>query len=92
LFLEKVIGEAKIKQVIGQITEEIKRLAPAINGEMSRRQLQKNLALKSRANFEERYLKPALDAGLIEPTIPLKPKSRLQRYRLTEKGEEMKSE
>ena len=37
-------------------------------------------------SFSERYLKPALKAGLIEMTIPDKPKSRLQKYRLIQKG------
>ena len=36
--------------------------------------------------MQERYLEPALAEGLVELTIPDKPKSRLQRYRLTEKG------
>jgi ATP-dependent DNA helicase RecG len=31
-------------------------------------------------------LKPALKAGFIEMTIPEKPNSRLQKYRLTKKG------
>ena len=39
-----------------------------------------------RKSFRERYLKPALDEGLIEMTIPEKPNSRLQKYRLTDKG------
>ena len=43
------------------------------------------LNLKSRANFEA-YLKPAVDAGYIEMLIPDKPRSRLQKYRLTERN------
>ncbi|MFO7598231.1 MAG: cell filamentation protein Fic, partial [Candidatus Desulfacyla sp.] len=39
-----------------------------------------------RKSFRERYLKPALTDGLIEMTIPDKPNSRLQKYRLTDKG------
>lgn len=57
-----------------------------LHGEQSRMELQNALQLKSRTNFEERYLKPSLAAGVIEPTIPDKPKSRLQKYRLTAKG------
>ena len=32
------------------------------------------------------YLRPALDSGLVEMTLPDKPNSRSQRYRLTAKG------
>jgi hypothetical protein len=53
------------------------------SGAMSREELQNALALRDRKSFRERYLKPALDAGLIEMTIPDKPNSRLQQYRLT---------
>ena len=55
---------------------------------MTRQELQKKLELKGRANFEERYLRPAIENGLIEYTIPDKPNSRLQKYRLTKKGTE----
>ena len=34
------------------------------------------------------YIRPALEAGLIEMTIPDKPNSSNQRYRLTPKGRE----
>jgi hypothetical protein len=44
------------------------------------------LGLKHRPTFRENYLRPALAQGLIEPTIPEKPNSRLQKYRLTAKG------
>ena len=74
------------EQVAGHVTEEIRRVLLIIRGEQSRKQLQENLQLKGRANFEERYLKPAIEAGLIELTIPDKPQSRLQKYRLTAEG------
>jgi len=52
-------------------------------GEMSRSLLQEAFELQDRKSFRERYLKPALAEGLIEMTIPDKPSSRLQEYRLT---------
>lgn len=73
-------------QVTGQVDEDIIRLLKVIRGEISRQQLQQGLKLKSRANFEQRYLKPAIESGLIEYTIFDKPNSRLQKYRLTHKG------
>ena len=53
---------------------------------MSRKQLRQALSLKGEENFRNLYLVPALEGGLIEMTIPEKPKSRLQKYRLTAKG------
>ena len=69
-----------------QVTPQVKRLLEAIEGEMSRNQLQNALGLQDRKSFRERYLKPALAEGLIKMTIPDKPNSRLQRYRLTGKA------
>ena len=53
---------------------------------MTRKALQDRLGLRGADNFRKLYLIPAIDIGLIEMTIPDKPKSRLQKYRLTEKG------
>ena len=39
-----------------------------------------------RTKFRNQVLNPMLDAGLLEMTIPDKPTSRNQRYRLTSKG------
>ncbi|RYY74254.1 MAG: Fic family protein [Gammaproteobacteria bacterium] len=70
-------------QVSPQVTPQVKELLLALKGEMSRDELQTALGLQDRKSFSERYLKPALKAGMIEMTIPEKPNSRLQKYRLT---------
>jgi predicted transcriptional regulator len=57
-----------------------------LHGALGRLEAQYALQLKSQANFRDRYLTPALAAALIERTIPDKPNSRLQKYRLTPKG------
>lgn len=66
-------------------TPQVSELLIALKGEMSRDNLQAALGLQDRKSFSERYLKPALNTGLIEMTIPEKPNSRLQKYRLTNK-------
>lgn len=73
-------------QVSPQVTPQVGDLLAAIQGEMGRAALQAILDLSDRKSFRERYLKPALADGLIEMTIPDKPNSRLQKYRLTDKG------
>lgn len=80
------------EQVTEQVTAEIFRLLDIFHGAMTRQELQKKMALKGRANFEERYLKPALNSGLIEYTIPDKLNSRLQKYRITAKGHQIMRE
>ena len=72
------------------ITPQVLKLILIIRGEMTRQDLQNSLKLSDRMNFIKTYLQPALESGLIELTIPDKPKSRNQRYRLTKLGEEMK--
>ena len=69
-----------------QVTPQVKRLLASLIGEMTRDELQRALGLKDRKSFRERYLLPALQNGLIEMTIPDKPNSREQRYRLLEKN------
>ena len=81
----EVTGEVA-GQVAGQVAEEVRRVILVLHGEMTRQKIQDALSLKGRANFEDRYLKPSLETGMLELTIPGKPKSRLQKYRLTTKG------
>ena len=72
-------------QVTAQVTGQVVRLLSIMNGDMSRSALQQTLGLRHRDSFVDTYLQPALEAELIEMTIPDKPNSRLQKYRLTNK-------
>jgi len=71
--------------VTREVTPEV-RLVRALTGEMTRQQLQQALGLKDDEHFRKAYLEPALESGLIEMTIPDKPRSSKQKYRLTAKG------
>ena len=72
-------------QVTAQVPPQLFVLK-AIFGEMSRHQIQESLGLKHTRHFRDTYLNPTLQAGLIEMTIPEKPQSSKQRYRLTPAG------
>jgi hypothetical protein len=53
---------------------------------MSRQELQNLLTLKDNEHFRKSYLIPALSSGMIEMTIPEKPRSSKQKYRITDLG------
>ena len=65
----------------------VKKLVELLaNRELGNAEIRDLLSLKDRKHLRERYIDPALKLGLVEYTIPGKPNSRLQKYRLTEKG------
>ena len=70
-----------------QVADHVGRLVAALTCEMGRSELQAALGLTHRPHFITSYLRPALEAGLIEMTLPDKPTSRHQRYRRTAAGE-----
>ncbi len=76
-------------EVTGEVTGEVEKLLTFLQGEMKRKELQAALGLKHEDHFREAYLMPALTAGLVEMTIPDKPRSSKQKYRLTEKGQQV---
>jgi len=74
-------------EVTDPVTEQVGRLVRIV-GTDSRlaADLMTALGLVHRPTFLYTFLQPALSAGLLERTIPAKPNSRLQKYRLTAKG------
>jgi predicted HTH transcriptional regulator len=69
------------------VTPQVRALLRAIvDAPLSREELQGAFGIKDREHFRKAYLEPLLTVDWIERTIPDKPTSRLQKYRLTEKG------
>ena len=73
-------------QVAPQVTPQVARLLAVLTGALDRAALQKALGLADRKSFSQRYLQPALEAGLVELTRPDAPNSRFQQYRITAQG------
>lgn len=82
-----------LSHIHSMVTEEkeVKRLLLVVTGDHSRKELQSLLGLKNADYFRKAYLLPAINAGLAEMTLPDKPNSRLQQYRLTETGKSFRS-
>lgn len=89
-FMLRMIPEA-MTIAAPQVSPQVGQLLAIIEGEMNREGLQAALGLQDRKSFRERYLKPALSDGLIEMTTPEKPNSRLQKYRLTDRGRQWRA-
>ena len=77
-------------EVTQEVTPEV-RLLLVFTGEMTRQQLKEALGLKDDEHFRKSYLLPALEAELVEMTIPGKPRSSRQKYRLTDKGRQVQA-
>lgn len=77
-------------QATPQVTLQVESLIKLLETEQTRAEIQEKLKLSDRKNFTDNYLKPALEKGLIEMTMPEKPQSGNQKYRLTELGKQLK--
>ncbi|NBC25127.1 MAG: transcriptional regulator, partial [Bacteroidetes bacterium] len=73
----------------GSATLEIQGLVKALQGEMSRKEIQEVLGLKDRRNFRENYLGPAIEQDLVSMKYPDNPTHSKQEYYLTAKGEKL---
>jgi Fic family protein len=90
--LEELDTTGSTEQVTEQATEQVARLLIALADEpRSTKALMERLGLAHRPTFLYDYLRPAIDAGLVEMTDPDHPKSPRQKYRLTETGRRLRT-
>ena len=85
----QVTEEAGIK--LGLSRDQV----PILQNLAQDRSIAELMALLERSNrtkFRDQVLNPLLEGGLVEMTIPDKPRSSKQRYRLTDKGKQVLEE
>nr|MDA3818644.1 transcriptional regulator [Prolixibacteraceae bacterium] len=74
-------------QVTDQVTDQVVSLLKNLGDEaLSANEMMRKLSLHHKHTFRENYLQSAMEMGYVRMTIPDKPKSRLQRYTITQKG------
>ena len=79
---EDTSGTQVNTQVNTQVSTQVKMVVEALGDqELSAPELMGIMGFSERSTFRKNYLKPALEAGVIERTIPDKPNSRNQKYR-----------
>ena len=91
LMLEIIRDSLEEVEVVGQtdpvsdsVSDPVKKILITLgNEELAISELMRRMGLSHKPTFRKNYLNPALEAGLIERTIPDKPNSRNQKYRKT---------
>jgi predicted HTH transcriptional regulator len=79
--------EKAAPEVTPEVTPEVEKMLFVFHDEMTRQEIMKALGLKDEKHFREHYQQAGIAQGVIEMTIPDKPRSKKQRYRVTAKGQ-----
>ena len=95
--IEKTVSDEQINEQVGlswdQVgtklglsREDVVLLLYFCDTEKAISDIQRQFKWTNRTKFRNKYINPLLQEGLLEMTVPDKPKSRLQKYKTTEKG------
>lgn len=74
-----------------RINPQVKGLLSVVNEEMTKVEIQNQLGLSDKKYFNKNFMLPALELDLLDMTIPDKPKSSKQKYRITDLGVRLKN-
>ncbi len=78
-----------LNPISDQVSDQVAKLISIFNGDMNRGELQDKLGISHNDYFRKNYLSPAIEDDYVELTIPDKPTSSKQKYRLTTKGKSL---
>jgi predicted HTH transcriptional regulator len=76
---------------LGPSWDQVEKLLSFAEMPRSIQELMDKMAWKNRSKFRAKYIAPLLDLDLLEMTIPDKPQSPQQRYKMTAKGQSLMS-
>jgi len=76
-------------EVAPEVTTEVMNMLKVLKRDMTRNEIMAALGLKNEKHFRQHYQQAGIAAGLIEMTIPHKPKSSKQKYRITARGRKL---
>ena len=83
---ETLLEIRKTDQDTEHVTDQVKKIVVIIgNDTLTANEIMHKLNLKHRDTFRKNYLLPSINEGLVEMTIPEKPKSNKQKYGLKKK-------
>ena len=85
---DQIVTKSMSKSVSKSVSKSLEIIDFLIE-EKSRIDILAHLGLINHSKHFNYYIKPLLEYGIIEMTLPDKPNSRLQKYRLTEKGKKL---
>ena len=83
-------NDSSSEQVDAQVSEQVTKILQAcLHGPKTKAELLASAGLANAYLNYKRHILPLLQSGILEMTISDKPNSRLQKYRLTDKGRRM---
>jgi ATP-dependent DNA helicase RecG len=87
-----VVDSIRVNLLTKSLTKSLTKipdLVDYLNEERSRNEIFHFLGLENQTMNFRNHIKPLIDFGIIEMTLPDKPNSRFQKYRLTDKGKKL---
>lgn len=87
-----VVDSIRVNLLTKSLTKSLTKipdLADYLKNERSRSEIFDFLGLENQTMNFRNHIKPLIDFGMIEMTLPDKPNSRFQKYRLTDKGKKL---
>ncbi len=88
-YLRKQLAAISLTKVLTKLLTKLVDLIDFLHTEKTREELLSFLEMGNQTKNFNTNIKPLIDNEIIEMTIPDKPKSRNQKYRLTVKGEKL---
>lgn len=81
------MGFERIESLNETATDQVAKLLSLFDKKtLSASEMMQKIGLLHKPTFRNNYLHPAMDQGYIEMTIPDKPNSRFQKYRMSPQG------